>query len=317
MRVRFWVLIAAAVLAIGLAGCSTARVARGPANTPVPTKTLRPTFTATVPEPTLTPSPTTAQPVSADQAPAASATPEGPTATAEPPTPEPSPTAEPAAFTVNSASLNVRSGPGTAFGVIGRLTNGQSFPITGKNRDGSWWQFDYNGRTGWVAGSNVSVRSGDTVEVAQNIPVAPTAAPRPTARPAAPRPAQPQPQPQPQVVTKYSLTKSELRPNTNPIVSVWCFVINQGGNGVVGGTIRVLQGGATVKEQPFNAVMARGDPGYSSEYLYNDGCKVELPGADGTYSAYLIEGGNQVSDAFTFTASGSTNRIAIIEWKLR
>lgn len=322
MRMRFWMLIAVAALAIVLAGCGAARISRGPANTPIPTKTLRPTFTATVPKPTLTPSPTAAaasQPVAGDQAPAGPAATEAPTATAEPPTAEPSPTPEPAAFTVDSATLNVRSGPSTAFAVIGRLSNSQSFPITGKNNDGSWWQFDYNGRTGWVAGSNVSVRSGDTVQVAQNIPAAPTAAPRPTARPAAPVPAQPkpQPQPQPQVTVKYSLTKSELRPNSNPIISVWCFVLNPGGNGVVGGTIRVLQGGATVKEQPFNAVMARGDPGYSSEYLYNDGCKVELPAADGTYSAYLIEGGAQVSDVYNFTVSGETNRIAIVEWKQR
>ena len=322
MRVRYWVFIAAAMLALGLTGCSTARVSRGTANTPVPTKTLRPTFTATVPKPTLTPNPADAaagQPASVEQAPATNATPapEAPTATTEPPTIEPSPTAEPAAFTVNSASLNVRSGPSTAFGIIGRLSNGQSFPITGKNNDESWWQFDYNGRTGWVAGSNVSVRGSDTVEVAQNIPAAPTAAPRPTARPAAAVPAPPQPQPQPQPSVKYSLTKSELRPNTNPIVSVWCFVLNQGGNGVLGGTMRVLQGGTTVKEQPFNAVMARGDPGYSSEYLYSDGCKVELPAADGAYSAYLIEGGAQVSDVYNFTVSGETNRITIVEWKQR
>jgi len=319
MRVRFWVLIAAAVLAIGLAGCSPSRVSRGLANTPVPTKTLRPTFTATVPKPTLTPSPAADQPAVIDQVAAAPAATEAPTATPEPPTPEPSPTAEPAAFTVTSATLNVRGGPGTAFAVLGRLSNGQSFPITGKNNDGSWWQFDYNGRTGWVAGSNVSVRGADTVQIAQNIPAPPTAAPRPTARPAArpAAPAQPQPAPQPQVTVKFGLTKSELRPNSNPIVSVWCFVLNPAGNGVLPGTIRVLQGGATVKEQPFNAVMARGDPGYSSEYLYNDGCKVELPAANGTYSAYLIEGGNQVFEVYNFTVSGETNRIAIIEWKQR
>jgi len=219
---------------------------------------------------------------------------------------------------VNSATLNVRGGPSTAFAVLGRLSNGQSFPITGKNNDGSWWQFDYNGRTGWVAGSNVSVRGAGTVEIAQNIPAPPTAAPRPTARPAAPAPAQPQPAPQPQVNSKYYLSKpATLRSNTNPLISVWCFVMNSAKNGVVGGTMRVLQGGATIKEQPFNAVDLRGDPGYESEYLYNDGCKVELPAADGTYSAYLIEGGAQVSEVFNFTVSGETNRIAIIEWTQR
>jgi len=44
-------------------------------------------------------------------------------------------------------------------------------------------QFDYNGKTGWVIASNVSVTGADTVLVAENIPQPPTAAPRPTARP--------------------------------------------------------------------------------------------------------------------------------------
>lgn len=328
MRVRNWVLIAVAfvTLTLGLAGCA-ARVAQVSRNTPVPTKTLRPTFTATLEKPTLTPTPAPAE----GGAPAQGTDNQAPAPTAEPPTPtteptaEPSPTPAPAAFTVTSASLNVRSGPGTLFPVIGRLTNGQSFPVTGKNDDGSWWQFDYNGRTGWVVGSNVAVTSGEAVQVAQNIPQPPTAAPRPTAPPAAPRPAQPQPQPQPQqpapqpqASIKFGLTgKAQLRPNTNPYVSVWCFVLNTAGNGLVPGSIRVQLGGATVREQAFNANLARGDSGYSSEFLYNDGCKVELPAADGTYTAYLIEGGNQVSDAYTFTVSGESNRIAIVEWKQR
>ena len=116
---------------------------------------------------------------------------------------------------------------------------------------------------------------------------------------------------------KFAQTgKFQLRPNTNDNVSVWCFVINRSGNGLVGGTLRVLRNGAVVKEQPFNANMARGDSGYSSEYLYNDGCKVELsPAVNGNYVAYLIEGGQQVSDAFNFTVSGESQRIAIVEWK--
>jgi hypothetical protein len=203
--------------------------------------------------------------------------------------------------------------------VIGRLTQGQSFPITGKNENGTWWQFDYNGRDGWVAGTNVTATGAGAVSVAQNIPRPPTAAPRPTARPVAQQPAPPPAQPaQPQAQVKYGLTgKAQLRENTNPYVSVWCFVLNSAGNGLSAGTLRVLQGGATVSEQPFTGNLARGDSGHASEYLYNDGCKVELPAADGNYSAYLIEGGAQVSDVYNFTVTGVTNRTAIIEWKQR
>lgn len=308
MRIRYWTLLAAAVLLATVAGCAGSRAPRGPVSSPVPTKTLRPTFTATVPEPTLTPTPTEALPTETPVV-------VEPTATPEPPTPEPTATPEAAVLTVTSASLNVRSGPGTNYGVIGRLTNGQSVPVTGKNAAGTWWQFDYSGRNGWVIGTNVTVRNGELVQVAQNIPAAPTAAPRPTARPAAAQPAAPAPAPAPSL--QFGLTgKVQLRPNTNPIVSVWCFVLNSSGNDLVNGTMRVLLGGSVLKEQAFTGGKpARGDAGYSSEYLYNSGCKVEVPASDGTYTAYLIDGGTQVSDAFTFTVSGDTNRTAIIEWK--
>ena len=53
------------------------------------------------------------------------------------------------------AAVNVRSGPGTNYAQIGRLQAGQSFAITGKNPAGDWWQFDFNGRPGWVLGELV------------------------------------------------------------------------------------------------------------------------------------------------------------------
>jgi hypothetical protein len=92
-------------------------------------------------------------------------------------------------FTANS-TVNVRNGPGTNYNAIGALAAGQGFDITGKNAAGSWLQFDYNGRPGWVSADLVTV-SGDagSVQVAQNIPPPPTA--RPTARPQPTTPPQP------------------------------------------------------------------------------------------------------------------------------
>ncbi len=237
MRARFSALIAAMLvlgaLAIGLAGCGSGGIARGPANTPVPSKTLRPTFTPTVPKPTLTPSPAAGQsegqPAQGGQSgQAANPTPEPPTATAVPPTSEPSPTPEAAAFSVSSASINVRSGPGTTFPVLGRLTQGQSFPITGKSEDGDWWEFDYNGKTGWVVATNVAVTGADSVQVAQNIPQSPpTAAPRPTSRPAPPRPTSPpaQPAPPPAAAKKFGVSGTGVQPNTNDYVTVYCLAV--------------------------------------------------------------------------------------------
>ena len=85
MRYRIWAVIGVVLLTVVLSSCITPRVARGPVTTPVPTKTLRPTFTYTPAKPTMTAAPTAVP---------ASATPEAPAATPEPPTEVPSPTSE-------------------------------------------------------------------------------------------------------------------------------------------------------------------------------------------------------------------------------
>lgn len=54
-------------------------------------------------------------------------------------------TAEPPSVTVDA---NLRSGPGTAFDVVGGTVTGQALTIVGRNADGSWFLLD-NG--GWVA----------------------------------------------------------------------------------------------------------------------------------------------------------------------
>ena len=165
MRLRIWLAIGLMLSAVTLAGCSFGRIARGPAPTPVPTKTLRPTFThtpvkqAAAPLATPAPSGAVAQAPTAVLPTAAPATAAPPTETPAPPTPEPSPTPKSASFTVASTTVNVRGGPGTNYDVLGRLQQGQTYPVTGKNAAGDWWQFDYNGRSGWVSGQNVNVAS--------------------------------------------------------------------------------------------------------------------------------------------------------------
>ncbi len=306
MRIRYWTLLAAAVLLAVVAGCAGNRVAREPANTPVPTKTLRPTFTATVPEPTLTPTPTEVPPT---------ATPEEPTATPVPPTPEPTATPEAAVLTVTSASLNVRSGPGTNYGVIGRLTRGQNATVTGKNPAGTWWEFDYDGRTGWVIGTNVTVRNGEVVQVAQNIPAAPTAAPRPTARPVA---AQPAPAPAPAApATAFAVNYWEPRIDTNDWITLYCRKLDRGYTKLLPGSVRVMRDGQVLEPgKTFSDVRALAYSGYSNQFPYNDGCKVEIrPAINGTYSAVLVENGQPISDVFNFTVSGEGSRVAVVEFK--
>lgn len=110
-----------------------------------------------------------------------------PTATAEPATATPTPDAGPQV--IASSAINVRSGPGTDYGLAGALQQNEIAAITGKNTNGDWWEVTLaNGLTGWVYGALVQT-TGDTnvVAVAANIPLPPpTATPAPTQPPAAP-----------------------------------------------------------------------------------------------------------------------------------
>ncbi len=175
------------IFALLAAGCAQF----GPQATPVPpTKTPKPTFTPTTvatPLPIVVPS---ATPVPATPTRAATNT---PTPTAIPPTATP----VPAPRLTASQTVNVRNGPGTNYLIIGQLSAGQAFDITGKNAAGNWLQFSYAGQSGWVSANLVAV-GGNTaaVQVAQNIPAPPppppTAVPQPTALPQPTAPAAPQ-----------------------------------------------------------------------------------------------------------------------------
>ena len=190
MRSKSFLLIMLVLVLAIAAGCTSI----GPQPTPVaPTKTPKPTFT---PKPDWTSTPvvfaTLAPVVAAPTTQAASPT----TAAAAAPTAEP-PTATPntVARLTATQTVNARSGPGTNYPVIGRLSSGQAFPVTGKSARGDWYQFVLDGNPAWVIADLVNV-SGDsgTVLVAQNIPAPPpTARPQPRPTSAPPPPVQPQP----------------------------------------------------------------------------------------------------------------------------
>ena len=56
-----------------------------------------------------------------------------------------------ATATINTGALNVRSGPGVAFGKVAVVYNGQTVNLLGRNADGSWVKIKlYNGVEGWV-----------------------------------------------------------------------------------------------------------------------------------------------------------------------
>ena len=98
--------------------------------------------------------------------------------------PVPVPTPAPAApqGVVIAESLNVRSGPGAAYPIVGRVGSGQVVDISGVN--GDWWRISFVhalGDYGWVSRSYISAKNAENVPVIQAPPPpAPTPAPTPT-----------------------------------------------------------------------------------------------------------------------------------------
>ena len=103
-------------------------------------------------------------------------------ATLVPPTPEPG---DPTARVISGAGVNIRTGPGLEYPVIGVAPFGTEFEVVGVSQDGTWWVVNVpvsvNGQ-GWVADEYVEVENGDRVVV---IPPPPTPTPAATATPTA------------------------------------------------------------------------------------------------------------------------------------
>ena len=60
---------------------------------------------------------------------------------------------------VNVDRLNVRSGPGTGYTILGKALTGDSLTLSGRNSDGSWLEVEYpagSGKQGWVAATYVT-----------------------------------------------------------------------------------------------------------------------------------------------------------------
>jgi len=181
------------VLALLATACAPApapqptEIARVIATTAPATATTAPPTATTAP--TATPIPPTATPVP----PTATSVPPTATATALPPTatatPAPTATSAPPALKVTADILNIRSGPGTAYPVLGKLGRDAVVKLVGKSEDGKWWQIEVEEGKGWVS-ADLATASGPIEGIAAvKAPPPPTAAPQPAAAAAAPAPA--------------------------------------------------------------------------------------------------------------------------------
>ncbi len=93
-----------------------------------------------------------AQPVVAEPFVAAAAAP----APIPAPTPTPFPEPEVPTAYVQTALLNLRSGPGTdGYAIIDQLAEGRALLILGRNSSGEWWQVQDGALLAWVAGAYV------------------------------------------------------------------------------------------------------------------------------------------------------------------
>ncbi len=114
-----------------------------------------------------------------------------PTATPRPPTPTLVPTEVPAGIggTVR-ANVNVRTGPGQIYPVIGQLRRGERVQFVGANTDFTWYVINFRAQQGWVSASFFTDLFG-------NIRDLPIIAPPPTPVPTPTPPATFTPSPQP------------------------------------------------------------------------------------------------------------------------
>jgi hypothetical protein len=100
-----------------------------------------------------------------------------PTLTSAPSVPVSGPCSPLVTATVNA---NVRSGPDTAYDIVGSLTLGQTATIVGRNDAYTWWYIDYPsvaGNHAWIAGSVVASSCVPAVVQVVAAPLLPTAPP--------------------------------------------------------------------------------------------------------------------------------------------
>jgi uncharacterized protein YraI len=91
--------------------------------------------------------------------------------------PDPPPSDAPSATAVEF--VNIRTGPGTNYPVLGVASPGASGEVSGKSEDGAWWQLviptQYSSSGfGWVSAGYVVTQNTDSVPVAEAPPPPPT-----------------------------------------------------------------------------------------------------------------------------------------------
>ncbi len=189
----------------------------------------------------------------------------------------PTPITPVATCTVTSTAggaVNVRSGPGTGFLIVGSLPLGTAAPVIGQNGDGgfAWFEINLNGLVGWVSAS-VARTEGDCsavpfVSAPANAPLAPTAVPT--------QPPQNNPQPPQQppnnddnpppsdALPDLEVTITQLnRPNGDDTVAIGFSVLNRGDASAPSAFVQICIDG-TCNSAGFTRALAPGESDITS-----------------------------------------------------
>lgn len=83
--------------------------------------------------------------------------------------------------------INVRSGPGTVYPVVGQAKKGETLPLISRTEDGAWLEITLaGGKSGWVSAKLVAINVPvESLPIAKSIP--PTPKPAPTKAAATPK----------------------------------------------------------------------------------------------------------------------------------
>ncbi len=122
--------------------------------------------------------------------------------------------------TVTEPTLNVRSGPGTNYSIVGKLSEGDQVPVIGRNADFTWLVIQFQGQIAWVTSQFVRIFDPGNLQLA--LPI--------VAAPATPTPSATTVQAEPDIViTNVTLAPSSPIP-TNVLFSATITIKNQGGS---------------------------------------------------------------------------------------
>ncbi len=280
-----------------LVGCVSKYVAPpSPTPWPTPVYPLLPTHTPT-PTPTITPTPTPA-PHTATLTPTPYIPPTSTPTMPRSPTPTPTPTPY---IVVERPRVNVRTGPGLLYPILGQLLKGTTVPIIGRDPSGKWWYVCcLDGQAAWIAGWVVTAHNDTSrVSVVEHIPPPP---PTPTPRPTPP------PTPTPTPAPLYDRVYGPVAiPSTNPIMTVWVKVATRADTPIPGVLIRVLHNGKVLQEGVTSDVFGftRPSPAFGFYHPYNAKLEIHNP-PTGRFEIVLIQEGREVVPHVVIYRSGDT-----------